>query len=127
MRAKTDFLVIGSGIAGLGFALKAAETGSVMVVTKVRSDETNTKYAQGGIAAVTYSPDSVEKHVADTLDAGAGCCDERIVRMVISEGIERVNELIAWGARFDRKNDGTFDLAREGGHTESRILHARDS
>ncbi|MFM9008145.1 MAG: L-aspartate oxidase [Bacteroidota bacterium] len=127
MRINTDFLVIGSGIAGLGFALKAAEFGRVMVITKVRTDETNTKYAQGGIAAVTYSPDSIEKHVADTLDAGAGCCDERIVRMVITEGIERVNELIAWGARFDRKNDGTFDLAREGGHTQSRILHARDS
>ena len=97
-----------------------------MVITKANRDETNTKYAQGGIAAVTYAPDSIEKHIADTLDAGDGICDEHIVRMVITEGIERIEELIHWGTDFDKNEEGDFDLAREGGHSENRILHHKD-
>lgn len=127
MKKKVDFLVIGSGIAGLSYALKVAEHGSVYMITKANEDESNTKYAQGGIAAVMYSPDSYEKHIKDTLIAGDGICDEEIVRMVITESTERINELIEWGAQFDKTKSGEFDLAKEGGHSEHRILHHKDN
>ncbi len=126
MQIKTDFLIIGSGIAGLSFALKAANKGHVILITKSNEEESNTKYAQGGIAAVWNDTDSIEKHVADTLNAGAGLCDEKIVRMVVSEGPERVRELIELGTKFDKKENGDYDLAKEGGHTENRILHYKD-
>lgn len=127
MKKKSDFLVIGSGIAGLSYALKAAEHGSVFMITKANEDESNTKYAQGGIAAVMYSPDSYEKHIKDTLIAGDGICDEEIVRMVIIESTERINDLIKWGAQFDKTKSGEYDLAKEGGHSENRILHHKDN
>jgi L-aspartate oxidase len=123
---KTDYLVIGSGIAGLYFALKAAEYGKVLVITKASEDESNTKYAQGGIAAVIDPDDSIEKHIQDTLIAGDGLCDEQVVRMVVSEGPDRVREIISWGADFDKTPEGAFDLAMEGGHSASRILHFKD-
>ena len=123
---KTDYLVIGSGIAGLYFALKAAETGKVLVITKANADESNTKYAQGGIASVTDPDDSVEKHISDTLIAGDGLCDEKVVKMVVTEGPERVREMIGWGADFDKTPEGSYDLAMEGGHSASRILHYKD-
>jgi len=126
MKRQVDFLVIGSGLAGLGFALKVADYGKVCLVTKSTIDETNTRYAQGGIAAVTYDPDTFEKHVQDTLISGDGLCDEKIVRMVVSEAPAQINQLIEWGTHFDHKPDGTFDLAREGGHSEHRILHYKD-
>ena len=126
MRQKVDFLIIGSGIAGLSYALKAAEHGSVFIITKSNEDESNTKYAQGGIAAVLYEGDSHEKHVEDTLIAGAGLCDEQIVKIVVEEGTDRVKELIDLGANFDKTSDGEFDLAKEGGHSEHRILHHKD-
>ena len=126
MQFKTDYLVIGSGIAGLSFALKAAATGKVIVITKSNEDESNTKYAQGGIAAVWHNSDSIEKHIEDTLNAGAGLCDEATVRMVITEGTERVRELIELGANFDKNAEGQYDLAKEGGHSENRILHHKD-
>lgn len=126
MFIKTDYLVIGSGIAGLSFALKAAQTGKVMLITKSNEDESNTKYAQGGIAAVWHSEDSVEKHIADTLSAGAGLCNEKIVRQVVTEGTKRVEELIDLGTQFDRNENGQYDLAKEGGHSEHRILHHKD-
>lgn len=126
MQHKTDYLVIGSGIAGLSFALKAATTGKVYLITKANEEESNTKYAQGGIAAVWHDTDSIEKHVQDTLTAGAGLCNEKTVRRVVSEGTERVRELIEIGARFDKGNDGDYDLAKEGGHSEHRILHHKD-
>ncbi len=126
MRMETDFLVIGSGIAGLSFALKAANKGQVILITKSNEDESNTKYAQGGIAAVWHDADSVEKHVADTLNAGAGLCNEAVVRRVVSESTERVKELIELGTRFDKSASGDYDLAREGGHSEHRILHHKD-
>lgn len=127
MKRKVDFLIIGSGIAGLSYALKVAQYGKVCMITKANEDESNTKYAQGGIAAVMYSPDSYEKHIQDTLIAGDGMCDEEIVRMVINESTERVNELVAWGAKFDKTESGEYDLAKEGGHSEHRILHHKDN
>ncbi|MBN1388610.1 MAG: L-aspartate oxidase [Bacteroidales bacterium] len=127
MAEKTDFLVIGSGIAGLSFALKAAERGKVCLVSKVNIEETNTRYAQGGIASVMYGPDSFEKHVRDTIVAGRDVCNEEVVRMVVTEAPERIRELIEMGVKFDRASDGRYDLAREGGHTEHRILHHKDN
>lgn len=126
MSQKVDFLVIGSGIAGLSYALKMAEFGTVMIITKANEDESNTKYAQGGIASVTYAPDSYEKHIEDTLICGDGLCDEKIVRTVITESGDRIKELIQWGADFDRTSSGEYDLAKEGGHSEHRVLHHKD-
>lgn len=125
-RLRVDFLVIGSGVAGLSFALRAAEHGTVAVVTKKESAESNTNYAQGGIAAVMHAGDDTEAHVADTLVAGAGLCDEDVVRMVIEEGPLRVQDLIDLGAQFDRDPDGDLHLGREGGHSAHRIVHAAD-
>jgi L-aspartate oxidase len=126
MEKKYDFLVIGSGIAGLSFALKVAEKGKVAILTKTVLTETNTSYAQGGIASVTYEPDNFEKHIQDTLIAGDGVCDEEVVRMVVTEAPEQISELIGWGTRFDKDEAGKFDLAKEGGHSEHRILHHKD-
>jgi L-aspartate oxidase len=127
MKKRTDFLVIGSGIAGLIFALRASRFGKVCIVSKSKLEESNTRYAQGGIAAVFSEPDNYEKHVKDTLVAGDGFCNEEIVRMVVSEAPERIKDLIDLGVSFDRKPDGSFDLAREGGHTEYRIFHHKDN
>lgn len=127
MNRKTDFLVVGSGIGGLSFALKVADYGKVILITKSALDDTNTAFAQGGIAAVTYSPDDTEKHVNDTLICGAGLCNEEVVRMVVTEAPEQIKELIRWGVKFDRTPDGQYDLAKEGGHSEHRILHHKDS
>lgn len=126
MQQKVDFLIIGSGIAGLSYALKVADKGSVYIVTKSNEDESNTKYAQGGIAAVWHDGDSIEKHIEDTLIAGAGLNDEESVRIVVSEGTERVKELIDLGTNFDKTSKGDYDLAKEGGHSEHRILHYKD-
>ncbi len=125
-RITTDFLVIGSGIAGLGFALKAAENGRVYVITKSQSDETATKYAQGGIAAVMYTPDTYEKHISDTMKAGDGLCDEKMVRITITESTDRIHDLVKWGAMFDKAENGRFHLSKEGGHSEFRVLHHKD-
>src|SRR6187397_1243721 len=109
---QTDFLVIGSGIAGLTYALKVADkfpAKKVMVITKAAADETNTKYAQGGIAVVNdLENDSFEKHIEDTLIAGDGLCNEKVVEIVVKEGPERVQEIIDWGAMFDKENDGDY-------------------
>lgn len=127
---RTDFLVIGSGIAGLCFAIKAAETGSVAIVTKKERLESNTNYAQGGIAAVTGLDDSFDLHIRDTLASGAGLCKEEVVRFVVSEGPARIGELVQWGVEFTRVKDedrnSSYDLGREGGHSRRRVLHAKD-
>ena len=127
MDKKYDFLVIGSGLGGLSFALKAADHGSVCMITKSEMEETNTRYAQGGVAAVTYEPDSLQKHVEDTLVAGDHLCNEEVVRMVVSKGPDQIQKLIQWGTKFDRQSSGKYDLAREGGHSEHRILHHKDN
>ncbi|HQD10691.1 MAG TPA: FAD-binding protein, partial [Flavihumibacter sp.] len=127
---QTDFLVIGSGIAGLTYAVKMAQRfpdRRIMVVTKAAADETNTKYAQGGVAGVTdFENDSFEKHINDTLIAGDGLCNPKVVEIVVKEGVDRIRELIKWGAEFDKDADGDYALGREGGHSEFRILHHKD-
>ncbi|TRX71692.1 L-aspartate oxidase [Carboxylicivirga sp. M1479] len=127
MRREFDFLVIGSGIAGLSYALKVAKYGSVAVVSKTEIKETNTAYAQGGISSVMYEPDSFDKHVKDTLIAGDGLCDIEAVTKVVKEAPEQIQQLLNWGTNFDKDESGRFDLHREGGHSEHRILHHKDN
>jgi L-aspartate oxidase len=127
MKFEFDFLVIGSGLAGLSYALKVADHGKVAIVTKTTLNETNTSLAQGGIAAVTYAPDDYDKHIEDTLIAGDKLCDHEVVEMVVKEAPVQINQLIAWGAQFDKESDGKFNLAKEGGHSENRILHHKDN
>lgn len=124
---KSDFLVIGSGLAGLMYALKVSKLGTVTVVTKSEIDNTNTGFAQGGIATVQKVNDSYENHIKDTLIAGDGICNEDVVRTVVTEGPEMIKELIELGTEFDKKADGTFDLGKEGGHSENRIFHHKDN
>ncbi|MCC7331511.1 MAG: L-aspartate oxidase [Flavobacteriales bacterium] len=130
---QTDFLIVGSGIAGLSYAYKVAEhffnikkQVKITIITKVDEDESNTKYAQGGIAAVIKNSDSFESHIKDTLVAGDGFCNEKVVRTVVEEAPERIQELIEWGTNFDKNEFGEFDLAKEGGHSDYRILHHKD-
>ena len=128
---QSDVLIIGSGIAGLSSAIHISQLRpdlKITIVSKTTKEEGNTRYAQGGISAVwNLEEDSFEKHIADTLDAGDDLCDQRIVRLVVEEGPTRVKELIDWGANFDKSaTTGAYDLAREGGHSEHRILHFSD-
>ncbi len=125
MTYKTDVLIIGSGIAGLFAALKISEYAEVILITKKNKTESNTNYAQGGIASVIDVNDSFEKHINDTLIAGAGLCHRDAVEMMVKEGPERIKDLIDIGAKFTEIN-GKFDLIKEGGHSHSRILHAKD-
>ncbi len=127
MQHKVDFLVVGTGMAGLIYALKVAGYGKVCVLSKTTVDDTATSYAQGGIAAVMYHPDTYKKHISDTMNAGGGLNDEEIVRITISESTERIKELVEWGTQFDKEDSGKFRLAREGGHSEKRILHHKDN
>ncbi len=128
---KADILIIGSGIGGLTTAIKIAQARpdlQIKVLTKTNESESNTRYAQGGVAAVwDFDTDSFSKHIEDTLDAGDGLCDDDIVNIVVKEGPLRVQEIIDWGARFDKTaTEESYDLGREGGHSENRILHYKD-
>ncbi|MBN1182946.1 MAG: L-aspartate oxidase [Bacteroidales bacterium] len=127
MKHRYDFVVVGSGLAGLSFALKVAEKGSVAIVTKSSLEETSTSYAQGGIAAVIDDEDTFDKHVEDTLIAGAQLCNVEVVKMIVNEAPAQIEQLIMWGAKFDKNEKGEFDLAMEGGHSEHRILHHKDN
>ncbi len=128
METQTDYLVIGTGIAGLSFALEAAKSGSVVIVTKKEMAEGATNYAQGGIASVFDPEDSFESHVNDTLESGDGICNKDIVRLVVENGPARIRELIAMGVQFTPQAEGgeTLALGREGGHSERRIVHTKD-
>ena len=123
---RVDYLVLGSGIAGLWFALGVADYGQVAIITKKETAESNTNYAQGGIAGVWDKNDSIESHVHDTLVAGAGLCDEDVVREVVSEGPREIQALMDLGASFT-KSEGKLHLGREAGHAHARILHASDT
>jgi len=128
VEVRTDFLVIGSGVAGLSFALKVAGWGKVTIVTKKEIEESNTKYAQGGIASVWSQEDSFDAHIQDTLVAGDGLCHPDIVEMVVKDGPNRIRDLVNWGVNFSlwEKDRTKYDLAREGGHSKRRIIHAAD-
>jgi L-aspartate oxidase len=128
MEIKTDFLVIGSGIGGLSFALKASEVGQVVIVTKKEDSESNTNYAQGGIASVLAKNDSFDLHLEDTLKAGAGLCDPQVVRKVVEAGPGCIHEMMEIGVRFStkREKEDEFDLGLEGGHSKNRVVHAAD-
>ncbi|NDV68395.1 L-aspartate oxidase [Dysgonomonas sp. 25] len=126
----TDVLVIGSGISGLSYAMKIAQQKPetrITIITKSDSEESNTKYAQGGVAVVTdFEKDSFEKHIEDTMRAGDGMCKLEAVEVVVKEGPERIREMVEWGAQFDINDKQTYDLGREGGHTENRVVHHKD-
>jgi L-aspartate oxidase len=130
VKTSCDFLVIGSGIGGLSFAIRAAQVGSVIMITKKTDSESNTNYAQGGIACVLDPKDSFEKHYTDTITAGAGLCNEEAVRILVKEGPQRIDELIRLGAHFSTSRKSMaphhLDLGREGGHSMNRIVHTHD-
>lgn len=130
MKIETDYLILGSGIAGLTVAIKLAQQfpeQKVLIVTKSSEDESNTKYAQGGIAVVIDGvTDDFEKHINDTLVCGDGLCDPEVVEMVVKEGPKRLAELIQWGTHFDKTADGALDLGKEGGHSNNRVVHFKD-
>lgn len=129
MMKTTNFLIIGSGVAGLSLAIKLAEKfpeKHILIVTKSNQEESNTKYAQGGIAVVTHTEDSYRKHIEDTLICGDGLCDEQVVEMVVKDGPERLQELVRWGAEFDKNSRNEFDLGKEGGHSNHRVVHHKD-
>ncbi len=127
---KSDVLIIGGGVSGLTTAIHLAEARpdiKITVLTKTNKEESNTRYAQGGVAAVwNYDIDSFDKHIADTLDAGDGICKEDIVEIVVKEGVLRLKEIISWGTRFDKNEEDKYDLGKEGGHSENRVLHYKD-
>lgn len=126
MNRDCDFLVIGSGLAGLSYALKVADHGRVILATKSELQNTNTYYAQGGIASVTYPPDDFEQHIEDTMVCGSFKNNREVVEMVVRSAPAQIRQLIDWGVDFDTRPDGTYELAREGGHSQNRILHHKD-
>ncbi len=130
MKTSCDFLIVGSGIAGLSFAIRAARVGSVVMITKKTDSESNTNYAQGGIACVLDPKDSFESHVRDTLVAGAGLCNQEAVRILVREAPERIEDLVEWGTHFSTSKTSRarhhLDLGREGGHSANRIVHMHD-
>src|SRR5574344_697024 len=127
MIKKFDFLVIGSGIAGMSFALKVAHKGKVALICKTELEEANTYFAQGGVASVTNTlVDNFDKHIEDTIIAGDYISDRKAVEQVVRNAPAQIKELISWGVDFDKKDNGEYDLHREGGHSEFRILHHAD-
>jgi L-aspartate oxidase len=127
MDYKYDFLIVGSGIAGLSCALKVAEHGKVAIITKSEISDSNTNLAQGGIAAVMFDDNDIENHIEDTLIAGSHINNRDVVEIVVKEAKEQINNLLSWGVDFDKKTDGSFDFVKEGGHSSARILHHKDN
>ncbi len=127
MKKKYDFIVVGGGIAGISFALKVAKYGKVALLSKSKLEESNTSYAQGGIATVMYPPDNYDKHIEDTLIAGDGHCDKKAVTRVVKEARPEIEQLLKWGVNFDKNDKERYDLHKEGGHSEFRILHHKDN
>ena len=128
MKKRFDFLVIGSGIAGMSYSLKVANKGKVAIVCKTTLEEANTFFAQGGVSSVTNMlVDTFEKHIDDTMIAGDFLSDIEAVNKVVKEAPEQINQLVNWGVDFDKDEKGNFDLHREGGHSEFRILHHKDN
>ncbi|MBO7626639.1 MAG: FAD-dependent oxidoreductase, partial [Paludibacteraceae bacterium] len=127
MVKKYDFLVIGSGIAGMSFALKVASKGKVALLCKTEMIEANTNFAQGGICCVMKEDDKFENHIKDTLIAGDGICDYNVVKKVVEGAPAQIKELVKWGVDFDKNEDGKYDLHKEGGHDNFRILHHKDN
>ena len=125
MKVESDFLVIGSGLAGLYFAIQAAKHGKVVIVTKQEIKESATNYAQGGIASVCSEEDTFAAHIEDTKSPGAGICHEDIVKMVVEEGPSVIKNLVDWGVQFTTSGDA-YDLTREGGHSQRQIYHTDD-
>ncbi len=119
----TDFIIIGTGLTGIRAALELAAHGDVILLTKSRTEESNTEYAQGGIAVAMGPGDEIDLHIQDTLDAGDGLCQESSVRILVEEGPARIRELIDWGTAFDRQTEG-LAFSREAAHSRHRILHA---
>lgn len=126
MIIESDFLVIGSGIGGLSYALKVSDYGKVVIVTKSKLSMANTYYAQGGIASVTYEPDSIEQHINDTMVCGSNINDRDVVELIVRNAPKQIDQLIEWGVEFDKLPNGLYELAREGGHSYHRILHHKD-
>ncbi|MCJ7812022.1 FAD-binding protein, partial [bacterium] len=124
----SDFLIIGSGVAGLSFALRSAESGTVTILTKKKRADSNTNYAQGGIASVFGKDDSFDLHIHDTIKTGVGLCHPKAVELIVKEGPNRVRELEKWGVIFTHqsKHSDLLDLGREGGHSRNRIVHVKD-
>ncbi len=127
MKKRYDFVVVGGGIAGISFALKVAKYGKVALLAKSKLEDSNTSYAQGGIATVMYPPDNHEKHIEDTLIAGDGHCDKEAVERVVKEAHPEIEQLLKWGVSFDKNDNERYDLHKEGGHSEFRILHHKDN
>ena len=127
MHLSPDFVVIGSGIAGLRAAIALAPVGRVLILTKAEPTESNTGYAQGGIAVAFGDDDSPELHASDTIKAGDGLCDEAAVRVLVDDGAKYIQELVEWGTRFDRDADGRLARGREAAHSVRRVLHAGDA
>ena len=127
MHLAPDFVVIGSGIAGLRAAIALAPVGRVLILTKSEPSESNTGYAQGGIAVALGDDDSSALHASDTVNAGDGLCDEEAVRVLVDDGVRYVQELVDWGTRFDREPDGALSRGREAAHSVRRVLHAGDA
>lgn len=126
MRKHTDFLVVGTGIAGLFYAINAAKHGKVTILSKTDINDTVTSRAQGGIASVVYLPDTFKKHANDTIECGAAINNPDIVNIVVNEGPDRIRDLISYGTNFDKNKSGKFDLSKEGGHSRKRVLHYKD-
>ena len=122
-----DFVIVGTGVSGLSFALEASKHGSVAVITKRASENSNTAWAQGGICCVADDEDSFESHIADTVDAGAGLCDHDIVKTIVESAPSAIEKMVNIGVQFDRNSSGRYELGKEGGHSQRRILHSKDT